>query len=226
MLVRVAVPRRQDGGQRDRLWDFCRGFWNQWDVVEGHHEDGPFNRSAAINEAASGKWDLLVIADSDVVIDMKQVADAISMASERGCMVLPYSAGRRMMMPEEATLRALEEGFDEMTWLREAIPDPYAAHSSSVVVVRRDLWDRVGGFDERFVGWGGEDDAFAAACQCLGGRVRVAGEVWHLWHEPMKGRSRAEPAYLDNKRLAQRYMRAARRPVDMMKILGERGIVG
>jgi len=54
--VVVLVPRRADSGHRDSLWAFARAWWLQqhpdWPLFEGVHEYGPFNRAAAINQAA------------------------------------------------------------------------------------------------------------------------------------------------------------------------------
>ena len=50
--------------------------------------------------------------------------------------------------------------------------------------IRRDAFAALGGFDERFVGWGGEDDAMTIKVE----RTRLAtceldpGPAWHLWH--------------------------------------------
>ena len=50
------VPRRADDGHRDELWRYARKRWEalfpEWPVFEGHHDVGPFNRSAAVNLAA------------------------------------------------------------------------------------------------------------------------------------------------------------------------------
>ncbi|MFK4998906.1 galactosyltransferase-related protein [Bacillus sp. N9] len=51
-------------------------------------------------------------------------------------------------------------------------------------VVPRKHFETVGGFDERFVGWGGEDDAFAASLNTLCGYVkRLDATIYHLWHK-------------------------------------------
>ncbi len=40
-----------------------------------------------------------------------------------------------------------------------------------------------GGFDERFIGWGGDDDAFVHALETLcGNYIKLGREVFHLWH--------------------------------------------
>ena len=49
------------------------------------------------------------------------------------------------------------------------------------------------GFDENFVGWGGEDNAFKLACdQILGPVKRLDGPLFHLWHPPTERNSHTE----------------------------------
>jgi GT2 family glycosyltransferase len=51
------------------------------------------------------------------------------------------------------------------------------------VVVSRAAFEEVGGYDERFVGWGWEDTSFAIALEKLcGPQTRVPGPLYHLWH--------------------------------------------
>jgi len=205
VTVRVAVPRRPDGGERDRLWSHCRAWWRDtftgWELVEGLHRFGPFNRSAAVNRAADGDWDTLVVADADTLAQPHLVAAAVEHAGRTGRMTLPYR--RRMMLTAGATDMVLA-GSDPATV--RAHPDPYEAHASSVVVVPRGLWDKVGGFDPRFVGWGAEDDAFAAACAHAGGGIdRFDGDVWHLAHSPSPEFNRRSATYLANVALLERY---------------------
>ena len=205
MKVRVAVPRRADGGHRDRLWRYCRREWADqfpdWEIVEGHHDVGPFNRSAAINLAADGDWDVLVIADGDVLAEHDPLLEAVAGCSD-GKVHLPYR--RRMMVSELGTKKILRRYVG--SWAQWASPDRNRNHCSSVVVLDRALWERVGGFDPRFQGWGAEDDAFITACDTLAGRhVRHGGDVWHLWHHPSPHRDHRSPLYRAAVALLGRY---------------------
>ena len=68
------------------------------------------------------------------------------------------------------------------------IRDSFDACSSAVVVTRK-TWDAVGGFDERFVGWGWEDVAFRCAVETVTGRelTKIASTCWHLFHITSSG---------------------------------------
>ena len=52
-----------------------------------------------------------------------------------------------------------------------------------VNILPRQHFERVAGFDERFQGWGGEDDAFAFSLNHLFGLpFRIDATIFHLWH--------------------------------------------
>jgi hypothetical protein len=98
----------------------------------------------------------------------------------------------------------------------------YTDMVSSAVAVPRPLWDKVGGFDERFVGWGFEDNAFAAACQTMGGGhtlERMAGELWHLHHATAPEGRRGTPTFMANKARAEVYHQALNDPAAMAAII-------
>lgn len=227
MKVVLLTPRRSDGGVRDRLWGFSRNWWPEMGLDWPHHvgEDtgpGPFCRGRLINQAAeaAGDWDVAVIVDGDVVIDPRQVRQAVDRASVTERMVLPYD--RYVSLSEKMTGRVLD-GFNG-SWLGSEDPTAGRAkrnHVSSVVVVPRVLWDRVGGFDPAFEGWGPEDRAFHRACEIIGGKVdRVRGPVFHL-HHPWS------PERDENSRLLQagehryRRYRAASTPAEIHAIRDE-----
>lgn len=184
--VVVVVPRRAGDPTRDRLWSFAKAWWEKdvpdWPIIEGHHDHGPFNRGAAINTAAAGEWDVAVIIDADVVADADQVKAAVDNAHRTGRLTLAYT--KYFALKEEMTERVLD-GYDG-DWTRGAALK-MTGHVSSILAVPRRLWDQVGGFDERFVGWGHDDVAFAAVCRTLGGGIdRIPGSVFHLWHGPTR----------------------------------------
>jgi N-terminal domain of galactosyltransferase len=224
MKTRLIVPRMEDGGHRDRLWEFCRAFWQRelpadegFELVEGHHQgDGPFNRSAAINRAAFGSWDIAVLLDSDTIVDPSQVCSAIEEARASGGLVLPFEE-RHMLSPQgTATILGGFEG----SW-RRWVTATERGRVSCCVIVPRKLWDRVGGFDERFEGWGGEDEAFHAACAALGSVRRKTGAIWHLHHRASTHHDRSAPLYRQALALCSRYHRAMPHPEQMGQLLSE-----
>lgn len=219
MRVVMLVPRRADGGRRDELWAFVRDWWTRrlgWPIFEGHHDDGPFNRSAAINRAAkkAGGWDAAVIADSDTFASETQTQAAVDAAVATGKIVFAYD--RYCYLSRKGSDRVMA-GFDG-SW------EPFIEWShrnacSGLVAVSRSLWDTVGGFDEGFVGWGFEDIGFSLACQTLAGdHLRVHGDVWHLWHPPSETNNTALPTYKANEERQNGYV-AARNNREKMRAL-------
>ena len=209
MTVAVLVPRRADGGHRDQTWQWVRSWWAEhhpdWAVHEGHHDQGPFNRSAAINAAAeaAGDWTVAVIADADSFVGPDQARAAVDRAVETGRFVLGYD---RYVYVGRSMSGQIQAGWRGDWW--PGVEFTMHGTCSSVVVVTRDLWDQVGGFDEGFVGWGFEDIGFSLACQTLGGGLeRIPGEVWHLWHAPAP-RDESSPEFKAGKRRMDRYAKA------------------
>lgn len=194
MIVRYAVPWRPDGGRREQLWSFCRTWWSERlpeaEIVEGSSPDGPFNRSAAINAAASGRWDVLVVMDADIITAPEQVRTAISRAKGAG-LVMAFDEYRGL---NASTTAAVLGGAMPAN---RGIRFRSRTHVSSLFAVDRDTWERSGGFDERFRGWGCEDVAFARSC---GVASRVSGPLWHLWH-PNSPHKRTGQWFQQNRRI-------------------------
>lgn len=235
------VPRRADNGHRDELWRWARARWEalfpEWPIIEGHHDQGSFNRSAAVNLASdladeSGRWDLAVVIDSDVFLRRSAVAEAVDRAIEEQVVVWPHTRWRGLS--EVWTKRTVEDRHDfgpeiDHDDMDVRIEKTNALSWSCCIAIPRAAWDRLGGFDERFRGWGYEDMAFQSAVVGLIGHDRnptvrpgEAGfghsDVYHLWH-PRSGERITEGApsntaakdYVANARLGRRYMVALRR---------------
>lgn len=220
----ILVPRRVDNGPRDVLWEWCRAWWEReqshMPIIEGHHDDGLFNRSAAVNRAAelAGDWDVAVLIDSDVICNPELLKDSIRLARETGKMVLPHDVRKDLNNRGTQMVMAGFKG----NWER-FVHRRYPDMVSSVVVIPRGLWDEVGGFDEAFRGWGYEDTAFAAAAETFGdGILRLQGEVWHLWHPTAKEGRPGTPTWSVNSAKGQRY-RAAIGNREAIRALQEEG---
>ncbi len=209
--VAILVPRRAGIADRDATWGWVRQWWRDrhpdWPVVEGHHDIGPFNRSAAVNRAAgaAGDWDVAVIIDADVLCDPDRVRQGVEKAIATGRMILPFDVRKDLNQIGSQRVMAGERG----SWARY-IRQTYTDMCSGVVIVTRKLWDEVHGFDETFVGWGFEDNAFAAACETFAGAplVKMPGELWHLYHATAKEGKRGTATHQRNSARAARYLEA------------------
>jgi hypothetical protein len=213
MRVVILVPRRDGVRDRDILWAWCRQWWRdrfpEWVIFEGHHDDGPFNRSCAVNRASGSAdwqqpepWDVAVIIDSDVICDPDRVRASVAKAAASGRLTIPFDVRHDLSLPGSAKVMAGYPG----DWTR-FIRRTYTEMVSSVIAVPRSLWDDVAGFDEGFAGWGFEDNAFAAACETFGGPIeRIPGELWHLYHDPAREGKRGTATHQRNKTRADRYL--------------------
>jgi hypothetical protein len=221
------VARREDKGHRDEVWAYCKARWQSlfpdWPIYEGHHEEGLFNRSAAVNGASTdaGDWDIAIVLDSDVMISKSWVEKAVEAAVKTDKVTWPHTRIRNMA--EDDTKRVLKANRDFGDEIDHEDIDLLVERTNPIswsccIVVPRSAYDAIGGFDERFQGWGFEDMAFQSAVCGLLGWNRLKGEIIHLWHPKsedriVSGNSRwtATPEYRYNARLGRRYMIALRR---------------
>lgn len=225
MRVVILVPRRNDNGHRDALWSFCKQWWidnhESMPIYEGHHEHGPFNRSAALNSAseAAGDWDVALIIDSDTISNPDSVQQAIKSAAITGGLVVAHD--KRHMMSSRATTMILAG--DRTNWQRRGmVQKTYLDSVSCAVAVARKTWDALGGFDDRFSGWGFEDTAFHIACETITGLPIeiVPGDCFHLWHETGAETSMKSITYQRNRALKLRYEAVRWRPDHLLRMIG------
>src|SRR5690606_19624942 len=125
----------------------------------------------------AGGWDLLIRWGADFLLEnpTQQVRAAIAQLRGRDGYVSCANEAHRQTKDEA-----------KRGTLRYRGPATFGAPS----VVTRNLWETVGGFDERFGGWGHEDRAFLHGAELLfGGRRRVRGGQCVLWHPRASKRS-------------------------------------
>lgn len=206
----VAIPYRPDFGHRDQLFTHLKDhYWNNigFELLVGHNSDGPFNRAKAINQALNCDWDIAVIADADTWVPAKQLHQAILTARITGRLVAAFDAvvelSRACTMEILHNITSLAGSFGA-----DKVRTRELETQSSMLVIPRTLWDAVGGLDERFEGWGCEDNAFWKACDLHGGTPeRMSGNAYHLWHPPAQGKH-GGIQYKRNLNLWHRYQQA------------------
>lgn len=198
MRTVILVPRRADGGRRDELWAWVRSWLErnhpEWEIVEGASPEGPFNRGAAINQAArdAGQWDVAVVHDADNFASPAKLRLAVERAHSG---VTQVAHSTYQYLGQEASEEILQNP-DGPWWPDLQLLDANPAtdskgynrynrhkHVSGIVAVPRRVWEVTDGFVE-LTGWGSEDSLHLVMCNALGGGVEwVSGSCYHLWHE-------------------------------------------
>lgn len=198
----ILVPRRAGDKQRDRVWQHVRRHVEGIaPIVEGHHDEGTWNRAAAVNRAAreAGDWQIAIVLDADTIVPAEQIKTAVDHVRETGELAVAFR--KCFHLTEHETDKVLAGSWPDK-------PGNPAISCSRCVVIRRDFWDLTEGFDEMFVGWAGEDLALWTVARRLVGARNLAGDAWHLWHQPDPTGAFDHPCYLANIDRLQKYRHA------------------
>jgi hypothetical protein len=140
-------------------------------------EDG-FNKSKALNVAAGhAHGRCLLIHDADYVVPRDYVSEC--------CRVLKNVHGVR---PSRFNFHLDERSTFEFTEARELpcrpCPEFVVQNNPTPMALRAESYWEIGGHDESFIGWGGEDVEFLSRLRtlsvCEGGWLPTI----HLWHPP------------------------------------------
>lgn len=216
---------------RRRSFDWVRRRYEallpQAELVYGFCNDEPYNRAKALNDAfEQSTCDTLLIADADTSFNVAQVTKGMTLIRECAApWSIIYGEERYYNLTEQATEYLLgmpvDAEIDEppmpMMW------DHRITSWSGLVMVPRSAWIKVGGFDERFRSWGGEDNAFQLALDCLiGPFARVHGPAafcLHLFHPAPEEKCFGSPGWPENKRLLDIYREAATAPEAMRQVI-------
>ena len=179
----VCIPYRSDTPERDANFDRTRAQWAGWCVLTADSDGETFGRSQAVNRAVvkAGDWDVLVIADSDLLLeDVDQASEALQRAGRHGGYVVCYDEFHYL---DEGASVSVRGGL---------VPTPRMAYYTltqiwgGMFAIGRELWDEIGGFDETITSWGGEDGRFLDGVPEKR-RSRVVGGCYHLKHPLVPG---------------------------------------
>ena len=212
----ICIPWRTDHAWREHIFNWVLPAWRATglDVRVGHDDGtGPINVSKALNRArAQSSSSVLVVASADHVPDVQAVVEASAAAMTHGWAPL-FTATAGITL--DAT-RDIINGTDVDVTQHITGEAPFC---TALLAVRADVWDGVGGWDERFHGWGCEDTAFRMVLETLypNPPALTPRRTIALWHEA------ADKSRFDaNVLLLNDYIACENRPEKMREMLRTR----
>ncbi|WP_404359003.1 glycosyltransferase [Cytobacillus firmus] len=225
-MISVIMPFYSDDGQRKLAFKWASQYYkkilpNSEMIIPS--STIPFNKAKAVNQAAkNAKGEILIIVDADIICCPQSISRAIKML-ENTSWIIPYN--KVLDITRKSTRALLQTKAD---WPLSLKVDAIPRETGKVIpvgginVMKRACFEAAGGFDERFQGWGGEDDALAAAMNTFCGHYkRIDQSIYHLWHPRSKPSDNQN--YKANLELAVRYCKAQGNKSEMRKIIQERG---
>ncbi len=148
--------------------------------------DGPFDRARLLNTGSALAGSSAILwCDGDLLFGPDFLSKAVSEFEARGIDYFYPFAG--MAYLDETQSRSVREGtrLPEDCHPLRVLGPLMGGQPGAMGMVRSEFLQRHGGLIEGFVGWGGEDNAWAHKASLLG-RVAVTGQpeqmVHHLWH--------------------------------------------
>ncbi len=197
LKVVTLIPWRGGDELREQSWEVVRPYLEAlgYPVYAGDR-DGPWSRGAAINAAAAdaGGWDVAVIGDADSIL-VTDLDAAISRALASGGAIRPHDHLCRLT--PSGSIAIARKGV-------EGLEPRHIGHEfpgGGFLVIAREGWDRIGGYDERYVGWGHEDSDLNTRLIIKADWDIMPGVAYHLFHPDETRRTRE---YMRNRQMLHR----------------------
>lgn len=172
------------------------------------------SRNDGVKRAQEAHCDVIIVNDADTIPEIDALMECIEKCQEDNLIHLPFTVV--LYLPESQTdLYLSNKTTDGLQ------TNPYFFGVSGIYVCKPETWWEVGGQDEKFVHWGGEDDAFAIAHKIVKKNhlVRHTGFIYSFGHVHQNKEPNYDINYQNNLSLLAQYKKfdTAKEVLDFVK---------
>ena len=223
-MFSILIPFQGGNAHREKIFNWLVGFYEknvpEAEIVIGEDYTGRINRSRMRNDAFNKSTrDILVYIDADGLIRPEDIREAVKRVRRGTAMV---QAETVTWITKESTATILDGPTD---WPPIEKKDVQAVERvlGEFFVLSRETFEKVRGWDERFEGWGGEDQAFRCAVMALVGKIeKLPSTIYHLWHPRTVSECPKHSGFKMNKILRDRYISYQGNARAMESLISER----
>ncbi|MFT4535527.1 MAG: glycosyltransferase involved in cell wall biosynthesis [Saprospiraceae bacterium] len=156
------------------------------------YNPGLFNRSWAFNCATKNIFnEILIFTDADIFLEKEGYIECFN-AAENFEAITPNKL--------EISNVSIGETDDQITFLNKRKLHSFAG---GMLIITKKAFQKIGGWDERFEGWGGEDDAMSHVIYNLLRSQTLNTENYHIDHPHEHITGNNHPRYESNKALLE-----------------------
>jgi hypothetical protein len=242
LKVSLLIPFSTNDPSRKANFEWLLEYWNKElpdaEIVIGKCRSEIFCKAEALNDAARrSKGKVLVILDADAYLEGQIISDCADKIIENVHNNLWFVPYRRLYRLTKEASKLITDS-DPKNPFR--IPTPVAdsnienagnaisyghRYGAMLMMFHKRAYRKIGGFDERFKGWGGEDVCLLRALDTLYGKHKTTdSNIYHLWH-PFIGanyeqrRWDGQPSGGSNWTISKEYSKAFKNPAMMKELL-------
>lgn len=183
--ISIIIPYQYNGERREYLFQIIKKQYENdfpnTEIIVSEDKIKPFNKSIAINKGVErSNGDIIMIADADTIVPKNYLLNSIQILDG---FIFPFKFYH--FLNEEETNKFLQtsKASDSNAWIIKN--DFGVRNTGGVQIVTRELFEKLGKYDERFTGWGWEDLEFVWRVYDELGDVPILdyGHAYHMWHE-------------------------------------------
>lgn len=219
MKIGLVIPWRETPSRLKALGIVLDWYKTNLTDIEIFYADRPgvWNLSASRNDgvkrAQEAHCDVIIVNDADTIPEIEPLFKAIEECQKDNLIHLPYTIVN--YLPESETdvyLSGKTHGLKTQLFFHG---------ESGIYVCKPEVWWEIGGQDEKFVHWGGEDNAFFIAHRIIKKTemVKHSGSIYAFGHVHQSNEENFETNYKNNLDLLHKYQRfdTAKEVLDFVK---------